>query len=102
MLDCGTQPGQCLPQVLVLYLRQGLCDAADRLPSEKAIDPLENDGRQMLDFKRCRAFDAQNQGGGCRRFFADRTRPADLEGLAVGGDFTTNDVRPARYARAWS
>ena len=45
-------------------------DAADRLPAEEAVDPLQDHGRQMLDFERRRTFDPQHQRGrfrGCRR-----------------------------------
>ena len=47
-------------------------NAADRLPAEEAVDPFEDDRRQMLDFERRRAFNPQHQGGGFGRLFADR------------------------------
>ena len=41
--------------------------AADRLPAEEAVDPLQDHRRQMLDFDRGRALDPQHQRGGFRR-----------------------------------
>ena len=70
-------------------------NAADGLPAEEAVDPFQNDRRQMLDFERRRAFDPQHQRGGFRRLVADGARPGDLERLAVGGDLGTDDIGPA-------
>ena len=50
----------------------------------------------MLDLDRGRAFDPQHQGAGRLIFVAIRPRPLDFFRLAVGGDFRTDDLGPAR------
>ena len=116
------QAGERQPQILILDLWQGFGDArrrdrvglggvrllaapewslaqrnsTDGLPTEEAIDPLKNDGGQMLDFECYRAFNPQDQRGGFRRFFVHRARPADFERLAVSGNLRAYDIGPAR------
>ena len=70
-------------------------NSADGLPTEEAVDPLEDYGGQMLDFECCRAFNPQNQSGGFRRVLAHRARPVDFEWLAVSSNLRSHDIGPA-------
>jgi A/G-specific adenine glycosylase len=69
--------------------------APDGLPAEEPVDPLEDDGRQMLDFERRRTFNAKHQRRGFRRFLLCAAWPGDLERLAMSGNLRADDVRPA-------
>ena len=120
-LDRRPQPAKRLPQVLVLDVRQAFGDARGRsrirlwdrrtlatpqwglpernapdgLPTEETIDPFEDDGGQMLDLERRGAFDPEHQRGGIRCFLSCDAWSGDLEGLAVSGNFSSDDIRPA-------
>ena len=69
--------------------------APDGLPAKEAVDPLENDGGQVLDFQCRRAFNAKHQRGGFRSFLPAGAWPGDFERFAVSGNFRADDVRPA-------
>ena len=71
-------------------------EAADCLPTEETVDPLEDEGGQVLNLERRRALNPQHQRGGLRRFFAGLPRPVDLERLAVRGNLHSDNVGPAR------
>ena len=73
-------------------------DAADRLPAEEAVDPLQDHRRLMLDFDRRRTFDAQHQRGR----LAGPSSPSTARGqlILIGSLWAAisapDDVGPAR------
>ncbi len=81
--------------------RSGACRSrrpADRLPAEEAVDPLQDDAGQVLDFERGRAFDPQHQGAGLGGLGRRAARGHWIfTGSAVGGDLRPDDVGPARH-----
>src|SRR5262245_27486595 len=121
-LDRCPQPAERLTQIFVFYIRQSLgdfrCqkrigsgrfrplavlegglaqgDAADRLPAEKPVYPLQNHGREVLDFECRGAFDPRHKSGGFPGVAGDRAGPVELERFAMGGDLGADNVGPAR------
>jgi hypothetical protein len=70
--------------------------STDCLPAEETIDPLEDDGREMLYFERRRPFNAKDEGGRFRHLFTEGSWPIDFERLAMCGDLGSDDIPPAR------
>src|SRR5262249_6888707 len=64
-------------------------------PAEEAIDPLENDGREVLNFERARPFHPQYQRPRLRLAAVAPARPANPLGLGMFGNVGPRNFRPA-------
>src|SRR5271170_1136745 len=74
------------------------CQPADTIPAEMRVDALDDQRRAMLDFKRHRALDTQDQGGwfgGRARVALWRTRrPLQFDRPAAAREVRPDDLRP--------
>jgi hypothetical protein len=71
--------------------------AADRLPAEEAVHPLENDAREVLDLHSRRPLDPQHKNPRLRGFSVRGPRPLDFIRLRMLGDLRADDLAPARH-----
>jgi hypothetical protein len=84
------------PRQVGLAAQRGLpqAQASHRLPAQEAINALQNDGGEVLDFDRGRPFDPQHQRAGLRSFAVARPRPADFFRLRMAGNLRADDFGP--------
>src|SRR6516165_11136113 len=67
----------------------------NRTPAEEAVDPLQNDRREVLDLKRRGALDPQHQRAGLGNLAIPWAWPLNFFGLGMACDLRAHDIGPA-------